>query len=82
MFHNQLKNMQNIYRNIVLNTTLTIHLFLILGSGKVASHLAWDIRTATNTFDKLQFDANDKNFPSRFVMTDGGLILFKLDEKM
>ena len=41
----------------------------------MASHLAWDIRTATETFNNLPI-TNNEDYPSRFVMTDGGLILY------
>ena len=48
---------------------------MILGTGRMASHLAWDIRTATETFNSLPL-TNNEDYPSRFVMTDGGLILY------
>ena len=54
-------------------------MYTIIGTGRIASHLAWDIRTATETFNNLP-SINDQNFPSRFIMTDGGLILHQVGE--
>merc|ERR1719450_789015 len=47
--------------------------------GERASHLIWDIQMM-KYFEELGFDSNNPNHRSRFLFTDGGLIVFRPKE--
>jgi hypothetical protein len=66
-----------------IKTSSSKPIFCNTGNGNVASHLAWDIKSTFDEFNGLSL-TNDKSyeeFPSRFLMTDGGLILFEVGQK-
>ena len=52
---------------------------MFTGTGSIASHLAWDMKKTKDVFDRLTLasDTVSGDFVSRFVMTEGGLILYK-----
>ena len=49
----------------------------ISGHGEDLNHLIWDIKNAKEVFESLKPVGLDQDHLSRFVITDGGLTLFK-----
>ena len=49
----------------------------VSGHGEDLNHLIWDIKNAKEVFESLKPVGLDQDHLSRFVITDGGLTLFK-----
>lgn len=52
-------------------------LLILSGSGSDLNHLLWDAKLALESFDKLGSNFDEDDIKYQFVMTDGGVTMFK-----